>query len=258
MATTTSERERKRSDAASNVLERRVRAFDDTDARLVRADGDDEPKFFGHAAVFNSRTAIGNPLRWGWYEEIAEGAFTKTLQEGDARFLVDHDSRLLVARKSAGDLRLAEDAVGLATDADLDVELSYVKDLVRNLEKKRITGMSFGFYVVKDEWFTETVETSDGNTAEVEVRIIQEVRLLEVSAVTFPAYEDTDAGLRKMCDEIRTARHTQTPPAAQAGDTEPADATRDHSDSEPVDTTRMRLRLNAARMDGIARRQPIS
>lgn len=258
MTTTTSERERLRSDAASTVLERRIRPFGDTDAQVIRADDNAEPKFFGHAAVFNSRTAIGNPLRWGWYEEIASGAFTKTLSEGDARFLVDHDSRLLVARVSAGDLRLAEDAVGLATDADLDVELSYVKDLVRNLEKKRITGMSFGFYVVKDEWFTETVETSDGNTAEVEVRIIQEVRLLEVSAVTFPAYEDTDAGVRKMCDEVRSARHPQTSSAAQAEGTEPADATRDDSATEPVDTTRMRLRLNAARMDGIARRQPIS
>lgn len=251
--------DRIRSDVASNVLERRIRPFGETDVQLVRADGDtSEPKFAGHAAVFNSRTAIGNPLRWGWYEEIAPGAFTKTLQEGDARFLVDHDSRLLVARVSAGDLRLTEDAVGLATDADLDTELSYVKDLVRNLEKKRITGMSFGFYVVKDEWNTETVETNDGQSAEVEVRVIQEVRLLEVSAVTFPAYEDTDAGLRKMCDEVRSVRHPQNSPAAQAGATEPAEeATRDDSDNEPAEeATRRRLRLAASRMDGIARRHP--
>jgi hypothetical protein len=58
--------------------------------------------------------------------------------------------------------------------------------------------MSFGFYVVKDDWETETVETSDGQSADVEVRIIREVKLLEVSAVTFPAYEGTDAGLRSL------------------------------------------------------------
>ena len=256
---TTTKPERVRADVASNVLERRIRPFSDTDARLIRAEGDEESqKFVGHAAVFNSRTAIGNPLKWGWYEEIATGAFTKTLGEGDARFLVDHDTRLLVARKSAGDLRLSEDATGLAVDADLDTELSYVKDLVRNLDKRRITGMSFGFYIVKDSWTTEIVETSDGQSVEVDVRRIEEVRLLEVSAVTFPAYEDTDAGLRglrEMCEEIRSSRVPQSSPAAQAGDPEPAPATRDSAD-EPAPATRMRLRLATSRMDGIAARHP--
>ena len=171
----------------------------------IRADGD-EKRFVGHAAIFNSRTAIGNPLTWGFYEEIDPGAFTKTLLESDARFLIDHDSRAVVARESAGDLRLSTDKVGLAVDAGLDEELSYVRDLVRNLEKRRITGMSFGFYVVKDRWTTETVETSDGMTAEVEVRTILEVRLIEVSVVTFPAYPDTDAGVRSMVEEVRAAR----------------------------------------------------
>ncbi len=153
-------------------------------------------RFFGHAAVFDTRTSIGNPLRWGFYEEVAPGAFTKTLSEGDARMLIDHDSYYVVSRVSAGSLYLAQDSRGLATDSALDDDLSYVKDLKANLRNKNITGMSFGFYVVKDDWSTETVTTSDGNSAEVEIRRILEVRLIEVSAVTFPAYEDTDAGLR--------------------------------------------------------------
>lgn len=243
----------------TNVLERRIRPFGETDARVVRTDdaADAEPKFVGHAAVFNSRTAIGNPLRWGWYEEIRDGAFTKTLSEGDSRFLVDHDSRLLVARVSAGDLRLAEDDTGLAVDADLDVELSYVKDLVRNLDKRRITGMSFGFYVVRDEWTTEQVETSDGQVADVEVRTILEVRLLEVSAVTFPAYEETDAGLRKMCDEIRSLRTTDTSSPAQGEDSAPPEeGTRSNSgDAPPEEGTRPRLRMAQVRMDHLGRRR---
>lgn len=177
-------------------VEQRVRLFATSDFALRAADDTEPAVFTGHAAVFDSRTAIGNPLTWGFYEEIASGAFAKTLREGDARFLVDHDTSLLVARVSAGDLRLAEDKVGLATEADLDTELSYVRDLVRNLEKRRITGMSFGFRVVKDDWTTETVSTSDGQAAEVEIRTIREVELFEVSAVTFPAYEETDAALR--------------------------------------------------------------
>ena len=154
------------------------------------------PRFHGYASVFNVRTSIGNPLRWGFYEEIANGAFTKTLTEGDARMLIDHDSYYIVSRKSAGSLLLSEDSVGLVTDSALDENLSYVRDLKVNLTNGNITGMSFGFRVIKDEWFTETVSTSDGNNAEVDVRIIKEVKLIEVSAVTFPAYEETTAGLR--------------------------------------------------------------
>jgi uncharacterized protein len=231
--------------AAGAVLEQRTRALDDTDARLVhRADGDGSRAFVGHAAVFDSRTAIGNPLRWGWYEEIAPGAFTKTLSEGDARFLVDHNSSLLVARVSAGDLQLAQDDIGLASTVDpLDEELSYVRDLARNLEKRRITGMSFGFYVVKDVWSTISVDVvgADGKTttSDVELRRILEVQLLEVSAVTFPAYEDTDAGLRALADEVRAHRRpTDSAPASGGGRSEPADATRDAHDHEPVEATR--------------------
>ncbi|MFZ4264499.1 HK97 family phage prohead protease [Streptomyces arboris] len=164
----------------------------------VRAADGAGPGFTGHAAVFNSRTAIGNPLTWGFYEEIAAGAFTKTISEGDARMLVDHDTRLVVSRVSAGSLRLAQDQVGLAVDADLDTELSYVSDLVVNLRNKNVTGMSFGFRVVKDDWEPVEIETVDGDKAEAELRIIREVQLFEVSAVTFPAYEDTDAGLRSV------------------------------------------------------------
>ena len=179
--------------------ERRGLTLEAAGVHLRAAEGDGgTPGFTGHAAVFNDRTAIGNPLTWGFYEEVAEGAFTKTIAEGDARFLVDHDTRMVVSRVSAGSLRLAQDRNGLAVDADLDSELSYVRDLVVNLRNRNITGMSFGFRVVKDDWETVTVETKDGDSAEAELRIIREVQLYEVSAVTFPAYEGTDAGLRSV------------------------------------------------------------
>jgi len=224
-----------------DATELRLRLFSEADFQLRAADDTDEaPVFTGHAAVFNVRTAIGNPLRWGFYEEIAPGTFTKTLQEGDARFLVDHDTSLLMARVSAEDLRLAEDRVGLAVEADLDTELSYVRDFVRNLEKRRITGMSFGFRVVKDDWTTEVVSTSDGQEAEVEIRTIREVELFEVSAVTFPAYEETDAALRALSrredPDPLGRRHNLLHPE----DSEPADATRNDT-TEPDGSTPRRL-----------------
>lgn len=214
-------------------VEQRIRTLTVSDFAL-RATADATPVFTGHAAVFNTRTAIGNPLTWGFYEEIAEGSFTKTLNEGDARFLVDHDTALLVARVSAGDLRLAEDDIGLAAEAELDVELSYVRDLARNLERKRITGMSFGFRVVKDDWTTETVSTSDGQEAEVEVRTIREVELFEVSAVTFPAYDETDAALRAV-----QFRSDPDPFGRRSTilSSEPAETTRTSTEDQPAATT---------------------
>ncbi|WP_405924860.1 HK97 family phage prohead protease [Streptomyces sp. NBC_00035] len=168
--------------------------------RAVEGDTGDE-RFRGYAAKFNSRTAIGNPLRWGFYEEIAPGAFAKTLQEGDARFLVDHDSYHVVSRVTAGTLSLSEDAVGLPVDSALDMSLSYVSDLKANVRNGNITGMSFGFYVLKDQWSVESIDTSEG-PVEVEVRRILEVRLIEVSAVAFPAYEDTEAELASVASAL--------------------------------------------------------
>lgn len=196
----------------STVERRRLALADAATEIQVRADGDDtsEERFRGYAAVFNSRTAIGNPLRWGFYEEIAPGAFTKTLSEGDARMLIDHDSYYVVSRVSAGTLELAQDKRGLLVDSALDEGLSYVQDLKANLRNGNITGMSFGFRVVKDNWELERVETSDGQSVEVEVRIIREVQLIEVSAVTFPAYEETEAALR----HVQTALLHRGDPAA--------------------------------------------
>lgn len=178
----------------TSAEERRRLALDAAQVVVRAADGGD--RFSGYASVFNSRTAIGNPLRWGFYEEIAPGAFTKTLAEGDARMLIDHDSYYVVSRVSAGTLELAEDDKGLRVDSALDDELSYVRDLKANLRNGNITGMSFGFYVIKDEWNSETIEVEGADPVEVDVRIIREVRLIEVSAVTFPAYPETEAELK--------------------------------------------------------------
>ena len=191
------------------VMEAEHRGLPSVAARIeiLRADDKDDDageRFVGHAAVFNSRTSIGNPLRWGFYEELAEGCFTKTLKECDARFLLDHDSYYVVSRMTAGTLSLKEDKTGLAVDSDLDINLSYVKDLKANVRNGNVTGMSFGFYVIKDQWSTEEVEvTGSKDPIEVEVRRILEVRLVEVSAVTFPAYPATDAGLREVERALR-------------------------------------------------------
>lgn len=223
-------------DTLARVQEYRTAALDR--ARVELREGGAAPVFVGTAIVYDQRTTIGNPASWGWYEEIAPGAASKTLAEADVRMLVDHDSAKVVSRSSAGTLRLADTADGLAVESDLNVAKSYVADLTENLRDGSITGMSFGFYVVKDEWSSETIEATDKNgratQIEVDVRRITEIRLVEVSAVTFPAYDQTDAGLRSMCAEVRSISF----PPASDGDREPAETTRGQIDDEPAEATR--------------------
>ena len=221
--------------------EHRDRKLAETDFVLRAAATDDgSPVFAGHAAVFDTRTAIGNPLSWGFYEEVAPGAFTETLSKGDALFLVNHNSDLPVARVSVGDLRLDEDDIGLAVEADLDQEVSYIRDMTRNIERRRVTGMSFGFRVIDDEWNVEKVATSDGQEAEVEVRTIKSVELFEVSTTPFPAYPTTDAALRAI------QRRDDPDPLGRRNDLlhpdgdEPAEATRG-DEGEPAEATPRRL-----------------
>lgn len=211
----------------------------------VRASGDnEEQRFRGYAAKFNERTEIGNPFSWGFYEEVASGAFSKTLKEGDARFLVDHLTNLVVSRVSAGTLDLRQDKTGLDVDSALNTRKSYVADLVENLADGTITGMSFGFQVVKDDWQTVDVETKDGKTLQADLRTIQEVKLWEVSAVTFPAYDSTEASLRSVATALltsgdldRLARHAERQPDLMRFIPEPAEVTRAADQEEPAAST---------------------
>lgn len=170
-------------DGAGHV--RRVAKLDQR--AITRAAGDDGAiGFAGHAAVFDTRTWIGSK-RWGFWEEVAPGAFTKTLGEADVRFLHNHNPDLILARNTAGTLRLDQDDVGLAVDADM-APTSYAKDLSLSLGRGDVTQMSFAFDMVSYEW----TYLADGT----ELLRHTEVALWDVSTVTYPAYVETDAALR--------------------------------------------------------------
>lgn len=138
----------------------------------------------GYAALFNSRADIG-----GWFTEvIAPGAFTETLKSSDVRALFDHDSGRVIGRSTSGTLRLSEDDTGLSVEIDLP-DTNDGRDLAVLMERGDITGMSFGFRVTKEQW-DETVEPN--------LRTILAADLFEVSAVAWPAYENTEIALRTL------------------------------------------------------------
>lgn len=167
----------------------------------LRAADDGQPRrFVGRCCVYGVRAPIGNPKTWGFFEDFEPGTFTESLAVDDQRMLIDHDSYYLVSRVSAGDLRLSESSAGVDVDSDLDEELSYVRDFARNVEKRRITGMSIGFYVLEDRWTQIEVEEPqpDGKVRvyEADLRTVVKGQLVESSGVTWPAFVQTEADLR--------------------------------------------------------------
>lgn len=160
--------------------------------------------FTGHAAVFDQPTLIGS-TRWGFVEQIARDAFTDVLQD-DVRFLVNHDG-LPLARTTAGTLELAQDATGLVarTSEEHLRRTSLGSDVVELLSSGDLNQMSFAFTIAEETWSTYS---SDDELDGMELRTINKMkRLYDVSVVTYPAYEGTDAGLRMIGvsdEEIRS------------------------------------------------------
>lgn len=146
----------------------------------VAADG---KKIEGHAAVFNSKASMGY-----FDEQVAQGAFSKTIQEHDVRALFNHDPNYVLGRNKADTLSLAEDSTGLAYSIK-PPDTQWARDLMESMKRGDISQSSFGFRTIKDSW--------DQGQDPI-LRTINEVRLFDVSPVTFPAYDETDCAVRAM------------------------------------------------------------
>lgn len=145
----------------------------------MRAEGDSNT-LVGYAAVFDSPS---EPLPWT--EFVRRGSFSKTINDGaDVRLLVDHEG-VPLARTKSGTLRMTEDDYGLKVEAQLDEANPDAARIMSALRRGDVSQMSFAFEVVKDSW------SDDRRTRE-----LKEVKLFDVSVVTYPAYEETMVKLR--------------------------------------------------------------
>ena len=149
----------------------------------VRAAGNSGVRVVGYASTFDQPYPIwGGPENGGFNETIKAGAFNKSIAEADdVRFLINHDG-LPLARTKPGTMTLEADDVGLLVDANLDAGSSRVADLRSAMERGDIDQMSFAFEVVKQSWSPDYSE-----------RAILEVKLYDVSVVTYPANDQTMA-----------------------------------------------------------------
>ena len=177
------------------------RAIDMIERRYVPAStfevrGDKEPELDGYASVFNQETVIAGLFR----EEVAPGAFTKTIGEQDIRALWNHDVNIVLGRNKAGTLTLSEDATGLRSVIK-PPDNEWGRPIVDAIKRGDVSQMSIAFRAIKQEWYYP-----DRNSQELPKRTIREARLYDVSPVTFPAFEQTSisaraAGIETIGDE---------------------------------------------------------
>lgn len=131
-----------------------------------------------YAAVFDS---LSEDLG-GFRERIGRRAFSKTLQEHDIRGLFNHDPNYVLGRNKAGTLALHVDTRGLQAKAT-PPDTQWARDLIMSIERGDVSGGSFGFQIIRDRVLEED---------DLLVREVLEVRLFDVSIVTYPAYPATE------------------------------------------------------------------
>lgn len=169
----------------------------------------------GRPIVYNSRTDLG------FFDEIIEAGALDRTDLTDVRFLVNHDTNkipLARSRRNNGNstMHLTVDGEGMGIRVTLDTENNAeAKALYSAVSRGDISGMSFMFYVRDEEW--DNLD-SDHPTR----RILDIGSVVEVSAVTFPAYASTEIYARSK-DALDSARAA-------------LDNARQQSDEETVDT----------------------
>lgn len=173
----------------------------------IREDDAGKLVFRGYASTTGESYEV---LDWlGEYQEtIAVGAFGKALREqDDVRLLVNHDG-VPIARSSAksNTLELSEildplkdpqsrGQTGLWCEApDLDGSNPTVQEIRSAMLRGDLSEMSFAFMATRQEWNEDYTE-----------RTVLEVKLLDVSVVTYPANPGTSAS---MSDERAALRES--------------------------------------------------
>lgn len=178
-------------------MKKEIRAFDFE----VRAEENEEHGHFltGRPIVYDQRTDLG------WYDEIIDSGALDYADLKDVRFLVNHNTDMIPLARSRNNnenstMQLIPDGDGMGIRVDLDTENNAdARSLYSAVSRGDITGMSFMFVVDKDSW--DNVDT------EHPTRHVRSIRnVMEVSAVTWPAYSQTSIQARGIADALDSAK----------------------------------------------------
>ena len=181
------------------MMNKEIRAFDFE----VRAEEDEQhgTMLTGRPIVFGQRTDLG------WYDEIIEQGALDLTDLKDVRFLVNHNTDMIPLARSRNNndnstMQMTVDQDGMMIRTNLDTENNAdAKALYSAVARGDISGMSFMFSVDKDSW-------DDVNTEHPTRHIRSISRVMEVSAVTFPAYSQTSIQARGLSDALDGAKES--------------------------------------------------
>lgn len=138
-----------------------------------------------------------------WDETIAAGALDKT-DLRDVRFLVNHNTDMIPLARSRNNnenstMQMTVEDDGLHIRVDLDTEgNSEARSLYSAVKRGDLSGMSFMFRVDSDKW-----EDLESDRPKRTITGISKV--FEVSAVTWPAYEQTSIEARSDAKALDSA-----------------------------------------------------
>lgn len=184
----------------------------------VRAESDENGSIItGRPIVYNSRTNLGD------FDEIIHSGALEKSDLKDVRFLVNHNLSMIPLARSRRNnknstMQLSADKDGLGIRVNLDTENNAeARALYSAVQRGDITGMSFMFSIDNEEW-----EALDSDHPTRHIKAIGTV--VEVSAVTMPAYEATEINARANNEALENARAAalENARAAAAVETETA------------------------------------
>lgn len=206
--------------------------------------------FEGYGAVFNTPTRIDS-WEGTFDEQIAPGAFKKSIRENTPKFQFDHGHHPLIGSIPIGRITdTHEDTSGLYVEARLSD--NWLVEPIRDaIAEGSVDGMSFRFSVVREEWrdqagkVVKPEEVGDILWKDVEgrgplMRTLKELKVAEVGPVVWPAYETTSASVRSVIDLGRLNDPEQRKLLARAVfmvDTVNSGAKPERSADEPQNTT---------------------
>ena len=154
----------------------------------------------GIPILYDTETDIGGL----WREIIDRGALDQADLK-DVRFLVNHDIDSIPLARSRNNnenstMQMTVEEDGLHIRVNLDIENnSEARSLYSAVDRGDIDGMSFMFVVDGEKWEEEESEHPKRTITDIE-------KVFEVSAVTFPAYEQTSISARGLADALESAK----------------------------------------------------
>lgn len=177
-------------------MERQERQMRIASSKFETRENGEDLYIEGYFSVFNSIYQMWE----GATESVDPHAFDNTIND-DIRCLINHDSSLVLGRTKAGTLELKIDNFGLWGRVKINPNDQDAVNLYERVKRGDVDQCSFGFEILSEE--------TEWNADDSIHWTLTEVRLFEVSVVTFPAYEDTSVKAREKDFEALKERRAE-------------------------------------------------